>query len=84
MAPKKQKLKTEKAVDSDKKDSSQRIESVIKTLESRSKTKTKTRPKSKTKNNKVKDNKTKDIIDKVLIVVMVAQLLFLIYYFLGY
>lgn len=57
----------------------QKIESVIQVLENKTKTKAKTR----TKAQKSKIN-TKDAIDKVLIFVMVAQLLFLVYYFLGY
>lgn len=49
--------------------SNQKVKSIIKTLEG--------------KNQKSKTD-FKDVVDKVLLVVMIAQLLFLVYYFMGY
>lgn len=53
-----------------KKDSNKKIKSLIKSLESKTKLSKKSKP--------------KDLVDKVLLTIMVAQLLFLVYYFLGY
>lgn len=77
MEPKNQKLnqksKSKKPQKTQKaKNNNQKVKSVIQTLEN------KVGKKKKTKVN------AKDVIDKVLIFIMVAQLMFLVYYFFGY